>query len=91
MSNPLPNPRETGRLFALSQVGLEMVAPIALGLFLDNHLGWTPWGVSCGAVLGLVGGLAHLVWMLKKFEEQDSSKTRSPNPPGTADEPKLGP
>ncbi len=70
------NSRETGRLFALSQVGFEMVAPIALGLFLDHRLGWTPWGVVGGAVLGLVGGLAHLLWMLRKFEERDSSSKR---------------
>src|SRR5258706_13336760 len=65
--------RHTGRLFALSQVGFEMVVPIALGLFLDNRYGWTPWGVTVGAVLGLVGGMAHLLMMLKKFEQAESS------------------
>jgi F0F1-type ATP synthase assembly protein I len=66
--------REMGRLFALSQVGVEMVVPIAIGLYLDNKLGWNPWGVVVGAILGLVGGLFHLIVMLRRFEEKDSSK-----------------
>jgi F0F1-type ATP synthase assembly protein I len=61
-----------GRLLALSQVGLEMVVPIAVGYWLDSALGWSPWGVITGAVLGLVGGLAHLLQMLKTFEQDDS-------------------
>ena len=65
--------RQMGRLFALGQVGFEMVVPIALGLFLDNHFGWTPWGVTVGAIVGLVGGMAHLLLMLKKFEKAESS------------------
>ncbi len=65
--------RQAGQLFALSQVGFEMVVPIVLGLVLDDKLGWRPWGVVAGAVLGLVGGMAHLLWMLKKFEQKDSS------------------
>ena len=43
------------------QVGLEMVAPLVLGLVLDHYLGWAPWGVIGGAMLGLFGGVAHLV------------------------------
>jgi F0F1-type ATP synthase assembly protein I len=68
--------RQMGRLFALAQVGFEMVVPIALGLFLDDRLGWTPWGVTAGAVLGLVGGMAHLLMMLKKFEQAEASSKR---------------
>jgi len=40
---------------------MEMVAPLVLGLLLDHYLGWTPWGVIGGAMLGLFGGVAHLV------------------------------
>ena len=46
--------RDYGRMMALSQIGFEMVGPIILGLVLDNQFGWSPWGVACGAVLGLV-------------------------------------
>ena len=73
MAENLPNPRDLGRYFALAQVGLEMVAPIVLGLFLDSRLGWTPWGVVLGAVFGLVGGLWHLVVLLNRFEKKDST------------------
>ncbi len=65
-----------GRLLALSQVGLEMVAPIALGLYLDNQFDWTPWGVVAGAVIGLVGGVAHLVLLARRFEAKDSQSQR---------------
>ena len=72
MGSKLPDSREFGRLFALSQVGLEMVIPIIVGVWIDNKLGWAPWGVIVGAVLGLGGGLWHLVVLLKRFENKDS-------------------
>ena len=71
MADNAPKPEDVGRYFALAQVGLEMVAPIVLGLFLDSRLGWTPWGVVVGAVLGLVGGLWHLVLLLNRFDKKD--------------------
>ena len=74
MSDQRPDSREMGRLMALGQVGFEMVVPIGLGVYLDNQFGWAPWGVVTGTVLGLVGGLAHLVLMLKRFENQDPSQ-----------------
>jgi F0F1-type ATP synthase assembly protein I len=60
--------KELGRYLALAQVGLEMVVPVALGLALDYYLGWSPWGVIGGAVLGLVGGLARLVRLANKAD-----------------------
>jgi F0F1-type ATP synthase assembly protein I len=74
-----PNPKEFGRYVALGQVGLEMVAPVALGLVLDRYLGWAPWGLIGGAAFGLFGGLAHLVHMLGK--EDDRPGPGEPNPP----------
>jgi len=77
MSQQQPDsPREMGRLMALSQIGFEMVVPIALGLWLDSALGWTPWGVVAGAVLGLGGGFAHLLLMLKRFEDRNSPERK---------------
>jgi F0F1-type ATP synthase assembly protein I len=65
----LPDRKELSRYLALGQVGLEMVAPIVLGLLLDWYVKWTaPWAAVGGAVLGLVGGFIHLVQMLNKMD-----------------------
>ncbi len=72
--------KEFSRYVAMSQVGLEMVAPIILGLVLDSYLGWAPWGLVGGAAFGLFGGLAHLVHLLGK---EDSTPARDGKPPPT--------
>ena len=72
------SPRQLAYYFALSQVGFEMVAPIGLGYFLDWWLGIFPWMTIGGAILGLFGGLYHLVVMSKRAPTDDSSES-----PGT--------
>src|SRR5262245_9185439 len=72
--------RDYGRMVALSQVGFGMVAPIVLGLVLDNKFGWAPWGVTVSAVLGLVGGFAHLLMLLKRFDDKDPGSPRQDAP-----------
>ncbi len=69
-----PDPRELRRYFALSQVGLEMVAPIGVGLALDYYLGWSPWGAVVGAILGFVGGLTHLIVLVNRPKDNEDSK-----------------
>lgn len=64
----LPDRKDMRRYVALSQVGMEMVAPIVVGLVIDNYLGWKPWALITGAVLGLVGGLVHLVHLSNKTD-----------------------
>lgn len=49
------------RLMALASVGTEMAAPIVVGLILDLWLGWVPALTIAGAVIGMVGGVYHLV------------------------------
>jgi F0F1-type ATP synthase assembly protein I len=66
--------RDLGYYFALAQTGVEMVAPIAIGALLDGYFGWSPWGAGVGAVVGFVGGLTHMLIMLKRYED--------PTPPG---------
>ena len=75
--------KELSKALALSQIGMEMVTPIALGLVIDYYLGWLPWATVVGAVLGLIGGLAHLVQLTKK----DDSKFEN----GSGDEKTEGP
>ena len=70
------NPREYGLYLSVAQVGMEMAAPIGLGLVLDHFLGWSPWGVVGGAVFGLVAGVAHLAALVNRGADSDSSKPR---------------
>jgi hypothetical protein len=55
-----------GIYVTLAQIGLEMVAPLVIGLILDDRLGWTPWATVSGAALGLIGGLAHMIAILNR-------------------------
>ena len=68
--------RDLGSLFALAQTGVEMAAPVGLGLLADNYFGSSPIGVAAGAVIGLAGGLTHMVLMLRRAEQE-----RSTDPP----------
>lgn len=67
------DPKEMGFYFALAQVGLEMAIPVAAGALLDHYFGWMPWATATGAVVGLVGGLAHLVSILNRQDRSNSS------------------
>jgi F0F1-type ATP synthase assembly protein I len=78
MPGGLPSSTETGKLFALAQVGMEMAAPIVVGLIVDQNWNTTPWGVAVGAILGLVGGLWHLVVLAKRFDESEPPRGGSP-------------
>lgn len=73
MPGPPQYTRELGYYVALAQVGMEMAAPIGLGLVLDYYLGWAPWGVIGGAIFGLVGGFVHLVALLNRQNRNESS------------------
>jgi len=66
--------RDMGFYFALAQTGLEMVAPIAVGAFLDSRYGWSPWATAIGAVLGMAGGLWHMLTMIKRHEERQPTQ-----------------
>jgi F0F1-type ATP synthase assembly protein I len=66
LTGPPDSRNEFGSYLALAQVGLEMVVPIGVGMALDHYFHWTPWATTVGAVLGLAGGLTHLVlWVMR--------------------------
>ena len=77
MPEQRPDSREMGFYVALSQVGFEMVAPIGFGILLNWWLEWGPWLVIAGAILGVVGGMAHLVALLNRHEKD--TKKRGPS------------
>jgi F0F1-type ATP synthase assembly protein I len=65
--------------YGLAQVGLEMVAPIGIGLAVDYLFGWLPWATVVCAVVGFVGGMAHLVLMVQQHDSEERRR-----PPGEA-------
>jgi F0F1-type ATP synthase assembly protein I len=63
-----PDARELGIYFTLAQVGVEMVAPLIVGLVIDYYADWGPWATIGGTVLGFVGGITHIVLLSNKHE-----------------------
>ena len=76
MSEQPVNPREYGHYISVAQVGMEMAAPIGIGLILDHYFDWSPWGVVGGAVFGLVAGVAHLAMLANRRDDSDSPKSQ---------------
>jgi F0F1-type ATP synthase assembly protein I len=72
----LPDPKDLGHYYSLAQVGLEMVVPVVAGLLLESSLGFRPWGVVVGAVLGFTMGLLHLVALLNRQDKNRPGTTR---------------
>ena len=70
-----------GYYLALAQVGLEMVAPLILGLVVDSVAGTMPWFTLGGVVLGFVGGITHLVVLGNKHDAATRGKQRGSSPP----------
>jgi F0F1-type ATP synthase assembly protein I len=52
-------------LWRLAGIGLELAMTVgvfaALGWWLDNKFGWTPWGLFGFAMLGVVAGLYRFI------------------------------
>jgi F0F1-type ATP synthase assembly protein I len=67
--NP-PDQQQLGYYMTLAQVGLEMVAPVVVGLVADHFAGTMPWITLGGIVLGFVGGLTHLVVLGQKQDKR---------------------
>ena len=72
MADDLPERRQMNIYLAISQVGMEMVAPIVLGVILDRAFGTTPWIMVGGTILGFSGGILHLVQLVNRLDRSDS-------------------
>jgi hypothetical protein len=74
----MPNSPRRSRLAyygELSQVGLEMAAPIGVGALIDHWVGWGhSVGAIVGAVFGLVGGVTHLVVLANREDQVEDDK-----------------
>ncbi len=59
---------------------MEMVVPILIGYFLDRRLGWKPALTILGGVVGLGGGLWHLIRLTRGMgAKADSDRRREDN------------
>jgi F0F1-type ATP synthase assembly protein I len=76
MPEEMPSPRETGMYFALGQAGIEMVAPLGIGAWLDWQFGCKPWATVVGAIVGFVGGTIHLIVMAQRIEREQSEQKK---------------
>jgi F0F1-type ATP synthase assembly protein I len=70
--------REIGMYYALSQAGLEMVAPLGIGIWIDCQFGWYPWATVILAILGFVGGTIHLIAMAQRIEREQEKNKNEP-------------
>jgi len=80
MVNGSWNSKSMAKFFALSQIGMEMVSPLVLGLILDYYLGSGPWLSVAGAFFGFVGGMIHLVRLLNQPDDPGSTEQRESKP-----------
>lgn len=58
-------------------IALEMVVPIVLGLLLDRWLGTRAAFTIVGAVLGMAGGLWHLIRLSRDMTVESEKNQRS--------------
>jgi F0F1-type ATP synthase assembly protein I len=71
---------QLGYYLSLAQVGVEFAGPLVVGVLLDLYLGWSPWGVVIGGLLGFVGGMYHLVSLAGKQPPGKSKRSPEDRP-----------
>jgi F0F1-type ATP synthase assembly protein I len=78
------NPKNRAEVgyYAMIQIGLEMAAPVALGIWLDSLFGWLPWLTTAGAVLGLTLGLVEVSRVGGGGSKENSESLREGQLPG---------
>ena len=53
----------------------ELVAPILIGVWVDNRFGWAPWGLVVGTTIGFVGGIGHLLVIAGRADKTNKTKS----------------
>jgi F0F1-type ATP synthase assembly protein I len=76
MAWSLGDSKEVRFYLSLAQVGTEFVAPLVIGVMLDRYLGWSPWGVVIGGLLGFVGGMVHLLTLAGRQPPEEGPHSR---------------
>jgi F0F1-type ATP synthase assembly protein I len=61
-----PTPAQQGRYWLrYAGLGVEffasLLACVLIGMWVDHHFGWSPWGVLIGAGVGLTGSMYNLI------------------------------
>jgi F0F1-type ATP synthase assembly protein I len=86
--------RERSRQLRFAGLGLEFAGGIAafvlLGWWIDSRFQTSPKGLVAGAVLGCVGGLAHLIrsaYAAQRDIEREERRSRRPPESATHNEP----
>ena len=74
MTAPTRSPGDYRGLALASMAIGEMVGPILLGVWLDDRYGWAPWGLVVGSVLGIVGGIGHLILTARRLSRDEKAK-----------------
>jgi len=64
-------------IVAVSQCGFEMVAPMLVGVLLDNWLGTMPWFTIIFLVFGFAGGLTHIVILSNQINKADEEERKA--------------
>ena len=57
--------RMMAKVAQIGQIGMEMAAPVALGVLVDWWLGTLPWFTIVGALLGPTLGFIHLLALIR--------------------------
>jgi ATP synthase protein I len=51
---------------------MELVAPILLGVWVDQQFGWSPWGLVVGGTIGFVGSITHMMMLANRENKRKS-------------------
>lgn len=66
-----------GLVHQVTTIALEMALPAGLGYWLDTKWGTDPWLVICGAVLGFIVAMTHLLQLAKASDAKRGTKNQS--------------